>query len=50
MAALALSWPDALPNDLRQIGMAGSGDFQVRNSTSEDKSVQYAAASQMEAK
>jgi hypothetical protein len=49
MAALDLSWPNALPNDLRQIAMVGSGDFQVGSSTSDNKNVQY-AASMMEAK
>jgi Tfp pilus assembly protein FimT len=49
-AALDLSWPDALPNDLRKISMVGSGDFQVGSSAAENKSVQYAAASAMEAK
>jgi hypothetical protein len=50
MAALDLSWSGTVPNDVRQISMAGGGDFQVGSSSSESKNVQYAAASQMEVK
>jgi hypothetical protein len=50
LAALDLSWPGTLPNDQRQISMVAGGSFEVGNPTSDSKNMQYAVASQMEAK